>query len=113
MSGFQKINPTICFNSYFTRFRLILALSLAPCFPPAFAQETNVFVMTGTDGYRVTDCLREQGTCGQIVADAWCESHGFRKAIAFGLADDVTAAIGVNETHAKLEQAAILIRCGQ
>ena len=114
MIGSFKNISNHCFYgsiSYFSRLLLILPLSLASLPVSSFAEDTNVFVMAGTDGYGVTDCLREGGSCGQIVADAWCERHGFQKAIAFGLADDVTASIAKAETRAKLEQSAILIRC--
>jgi hypothetical protein len=111
MPSFQNYITNYCFNSIFIKLTAILTLTLASQSPPAFAEDANVFVMAGTDGYGVTDCLREKGTCGQIVADAWCESHGFQKAIAFGLADDVTASIAKGESVARLEQSSILIRC--
>ncbi|NDA46604.1 MAG: hypothetical protein EBY21_04865 [Alphaproteobacteria bacterium] len=115
IGSFKTISNHCFYNyiSYLSRLLVLLPLGLASLPASSFAEETNVFVMAGTDGYGVTDCLREGGSCGQIVADAWCESHGFQKAIAFGLADDVTASIANAETRAKLEQSAILIRCAR
>jgi len=50
------------------------------------------FLIPASDGYGVADCLTGSGTgCGSIVANAWCEAHGFSRAETFGLAiEDVT-----------------------
>jgi hypothetical protein len=53
-----------------------------------------VFLIPASDGYGVADCLTGGNECGVIVADAWCEAHGFSKADSFGLAtDEVTGSI--------------------
>ncbi len=59
----------------------------------AAAQAT--FLVPANDGYGVGDCLASGGECGQIVADAWCETQGFRRAVDFGrtAAEDATGAI--------------------
>jgi hypothetical protein len=41
------------------------------------------FVISDGEGYGTRDCLSQQGQCGRIVADAWCESKGFKKALAY------------------------------
>ena len=53
------------------------------------------FLVPANDGYGVGDCLASGGECGQIVADAWCETQGFRRAVEFGqtMAEDVTGSI--------------------
>ncbi len=50
------------------------------------------FLIPASDGYGVADCLTGGNECGKIVANAWCEAHGFRRAETFGLAspEDVT-----------------------
>ena len=49
------------------------------------------FLIPASDGYGVADCLTGASNCGTIVANAWCEAHGFSRADTFGLAvEDVT-----------------------
>lgn len=50
------------------------------------------FVIQNDDGYGTSDCLVRGSACGKIVADAWCESKGFAKALAYRPTDvaDVT-----------------------
>jgi hypothetical protein len=49
------------------------------------------FLIPASDGYGVADCLSGETECGRIVANAWCEAHGFSRADRFGLAiEDVT-----------------------
>ncbi|ACA15022.1 conserved hypothetical protein [Methylobacterium sp. 4-46] len=56
----------------------------------------KTFLIPSSDGYGVAECLSTGGgECGQVVADAWCESQGFAKAASFGAAaqDEYTGAI--------------------
>ena len=55
----------------------------------------TTFLVPASDGYGVGNCLAAGGECGQLVADAWCESHGFARAASFGptFAEDVTGAV--------------------
>ncbi|ACL56629.1 hypothetical protein [Methylobacterium nodulans] len=56
----------------------------------------KTFLIPSSDGYGVAECLSTgTGECGQVVADAWCESQGFAKAASFGVAaqDEYTGAI--------------------
>lgn len=50
------------------------------------------FVILNDDGYGTSDCLTKDSSCGKIVADAWCESKGFAKSVAYRPAEasDVT-----------------------
>jgi hypothetical protein len=51
------------------------------------------FLIPASDGYGVAECLTGENECGRIVANAWCEAHGFSRADAFGLAvEEVTGA---------------------
>ena len=67
---------------------------------PTIAAATNPdgfeFLIAGGDGYGATECLATKGECGQIVADAWCESKGYVKAGHYRPAEkaDVTASTG-------------------
>ena len=74
------------------------------------AAEGNTFIIAGTDGYGVEDCLAEGGECGHVVADAWCEAHGHGAALSFGLAEDITNAIPVGA--AGKIGAPYIVRCG-
>lgn len=82
-------------------FRLtVLAIALSSAAAPLFAAQTDVkkkeFVIEGDDGYGTSDCLTTGSACGKIVADAWCESKGFAKAVAYRVAEtgDVTHSTG-------------------
>ena len=70
-----------------------LTLSSEPTEAAPAAEAT--FVVPANDGYGIADCLASGSGCGQIVADAWCETQGFRRAIAFGLTGpaDVTGSV--------------------
>ncbi|MCA3513624.1 MAG: hypothetical protein IOB85_00780 [Methylobacterium sp.] len=54
------------------------------------------FVIAGSDGYGTQDCLASKGDCGRIVADAWCESKGFKAALAYRKLspDEITGTAG-------------------
>jgi hypothetical protein len=60
---------------------------------PSRAAERHSFIIAANDGYGIEDCLGEDGECGHVVADAWCQAHGHRSALAFGRAEDVTGSI--------------------
>lgn len=56
----------------------------------------KTFLIPSSDGYGVADCLTSPGSeCGQVVANAWCESQGFASAGSYGTAaaDEYTGAI--------------------
>lgn len=84
----------------------------------AFAQASEkpgkvekTFLIPAGEGYGVGDCLSDGSSeCGQVVANAWCESQGFASAGSFGVAspEDHTGAI---ETAAKPAAAPIRITC--
>ncbi|WP_245516485.1 hypothetical protein [Methylobacterium segetis] len=61
---------------------------------PAAIERT--FLIPSSEGYGVGDCLTGgQSECGQVVANAWCESQGFASAASYGIAaqEDYTGAI--------------------
>ncbi len=71
-----------------------LTAALAGTAPPAPVEKT--FLIPGNEGYGVGECLTG-GTseCGQVVANAWCESQGYAAAASYGVAaaDEYTGAI--------------------
>ena len=74
----------------------------------------NSFVINDNEGYGITECLTNGTSCGRIVADAWCEAHGYGQSVAFGRADDVTGALkpdaDKSEDKAKLQPVANQVR---
>jgi hypothetical protein len=74
----------------------------------AFASQT--FVIPADDGYGTQDCLGRDKACGEVVASAWCESHGLASPIAFGPASDVTGATP-GAKPLKLDPNSFIITC--
>jgi hypothetical protein len=73
----------------------------------------RVYVITNDDGYGLNDCITQRRACGRIVADAWCESHGHGRSVAFGAASDMTGAIDVkSQTPAPAADAA-MVSCAE
>ncbi|CAX27401.1 MAG: hypothetical protein MIN69_26415 [Methylorubrum extorquens] len=64
---------------------------------PALKHVEKTFLIPAEDGYGVGECLSGgPSECGQVVANAWCESQGFASAANYGVAaqDEYTGAIG-------------------
>jgi hypothetical protein len=58
------------------------SLTLLPNGTKASSTEAS-FTVPAADGYGVAECLISNQACGQVVADAWCEAHGYSKAVSF------------------------------
>lgn len=60
------------------------------------------FMVPAHDGYGVGECLATGGECGRLIANAWCETQGYARAVAFGPAasEDRTASIRTVSTEA-------------
>ena len=73
---------------------LVLAAASFIVLPNGTSQANGVdatFLIPVSDGYGVADCLSGGSECGKIIANAWCEAHGFSRAEIFGHAvEDVT-----------------------
>jgi hypothetical protein len=54
-----------------------------------------VFLVPQNDGYGVAECLTSGGECGQMVADAWCETQGYARATSFApvAPEDITGSV--------------------
>jgi hypothetical protein len=85
---------------------LVLLTSLLRA--PAQA-ETTTFIINSNEGYGIIDCLTDGSACGKPVADAWCEAHQMKQAVAFGLASDITGSIG--EKTRKPEPGDVIVAC--
>ncbi len=91
-----------------------ISLSIMPRSRPAAApNEERTFLIPASDGYGIADCISTKAECGKIVANAWCESQGFGKAVAFGTADraDFTGTVTKPSATAPAEQP-LSITCG-
>lgn len=64
----------------------------------ASATKQRDFVVAGSDGYGTQDCLATGGQCGRIVADALCESKGFKASLAYRKLDqdEITGSTSAN-----------------
>ena len=71
------------------------------------------FIIPASDGYGTSECLSQQSACGQVIADAWCASHGMPHALGYSKAEDVTGVIKLNMPSLKIPQDAIIVSCGR
>ena len=69
------------------------------------------FQVPASDGYGVGDCLATGGECGRLVADAWCETHGYARAVEYGATrpEDISGAITLASTADR--PASVTITC--
>lgn len=59
----------------------------APAAKSAGILSEGIFLIPANDGYGVADCISSTHACGKIVADAWCQNHGYKVALSYGVAD--------------------------
>lgn len=78
------------------------------------ASEQRTFLIPGSDGYGVADCISSKAECGTVVANAWCEAQGFGKAIAFGVAarEDFTGSVAKPAAATDAPAQPLSITCG-
>lgn len=89
-----------------------LLFTILPSDPSrAAAPEVETFLIPANDGYGVADCLTSGSECGQVVASAWCEAHGYGRAETFGVAaaEDATGSVATEKPKADRP---IAITCG-
>ncbi len=81
------------------------------------ASDQESFILSSNDGYGLDDCLAQGGSCGRVVADAWCEAHGLAASLSFGKAEDVTFSVAdladTKPPSVKLPQNALVITCAR
>jgi hypothetical protein len=76
----------------------------------AAAESTDAtFLVPANDGYGVGECLASGGECGRVIANAWCETQGFRRAALFGptASEDLTGVVRPASTAAPSRPVAI------
>lgn len=100
--------PAVVFSACLT-LGLFSTLAVAQG-PQSSSKVEKTFLIPAAEGYGVGDCLSSGGECGQVVADAWCESQGFASAGSFGIAapEEYTGAI---EAQPKPMDAPVRITC--
>jgi hypothetical protein len=75
------------------------SLTLVPKSSRASSTETApteaTLLVPAHDGYGIAECLVSGHSCGQAVADTWCETQGYVRATSFRQVslDEVTGAI--------------------
>lgn len=99
--------------------RLILSvlaalLVLAATHRTALA-EGHTFILPPASGYGIADCRGEPQRCSEVVATAWCESHGYAAPIAYGKGEDMTGMIPGGKPvppPARIDPDAFIVTCG-
>jgi hypothetical protein len=71
-----------------------VSLTLLPNGTQASSTEAT-FIVPAADGYGVAECLVTGHSCGQAVADTWCEAQGYARAVSFRQTapDEVTGSV--------------------
>lgn len=93
-----------------------LSLAIVPTTKTKAApNDQRTFLIPAGDGYGVADCISSKAECGRIVANAWCESKGFARASAFGLAsrEDFTGSVSKAKTASAPPEQPLVITCGE
>ena len=87
-----------------------VSLTLIPEDIRAQANE-GVFLVPANSGYGVGECLAAGAACGQMVADAWCESQGFSRAASYARSRDEESTSTVRTVSAGSAEQPIAITC--
>jgi hypothetical protein len=79
----------------------------------ASAERKSTFLIPASDGYGIAHCLLGASSCGQVVANAWCESHGYAAAASFGAAprEDFTGSFSAVRLAAADRNPPLAITC--
>lgn len=92
------------------------ALVVASASSAALAEgKSRMFTIPADEGYGVAECFSPGSTCGQVVADAYCEANGWGAALAYGRAEDITAAIAATpaSTAPAPAKGALVVNCSE
>jgi hypothetical protein len=71
----------------------------------------SVFLVPANSGYGVGECLAAGATCGQIVADSWCQSQGFSRAASYTMSNADGAADPVRTASIRATEQPVAITC--
>lgn len=85
-------------------------VALAAIRAPSQAATSHMLVIPASDGYGFDDCLSGNKSCGQTIADAWCEAHGMAASIGFSRAEDITASLA-GAPAPKLVPGSFVVNC--
>lgn len=99
-----------------SRLVLLAALTLSAPLTLAAAQAaeaSKLFFIPASSGYGISECFAPGSNCGKVVADAYCESKGMGVALAYGRADDITAAIQTGGAAKPIETGSYVVKCGE
>jgi hypothetical protein len=79
--------------------------------PRASGLGEGVYLVPANDGYGIADCIAEKRACGKSVAETWCQAHGYRTALTFGVAErsDFTGSVSTNGSAS--QRMPIVISC--
>jgi|SRR5919109_5654913 hypothetical protein len=82
---------------------ILISLSLAAVVlgTGAASAEKRIFVIANhADGYGVDRCLASEGTCGATIANSYCRSRDFDRAVSYRKVerDDIVGAAPVVES---------------
>lgn len=87
------------------------SMAVLPTAATQAASQSATFFVPANDGYGIGECVSSGSSCGQVVADGWCEAQGFARAATFGMSDVTeTASIG---TAANGARPSIAITCAE
>jgi hypothetical protein len=86
-------------------------VSAAPRNPAGLGE--GVYLVPANDGYGIADCIAEKRACGKTVAETWCQTHGYRTALNFGVADRSDFTGSVSASGATSQKMPIVISCGR
>jgi hypothetical protein len=86
-------------------------VSAAPRNPAGLGE--GVYLVPANDGYGIADCIAEKRACGKTVAETWCQTHGYRTALNFGVADRSDFTGSVSASGAASQKMPIVISCGK
>ncbi len=88
-------------------------VSAAPGAKGAGKLAEGVFLVPANDGYGIADCIAEKRACGRSVAETWCQSHGYRTALSYGVADRTDFTGSVSTRPNASQPMPIVISCGK
>ena len=73
--------------------------------------EQGEFLLPSSEEYSTAACFAENRDCGQIFANAWCESKGFAKASGFTLMPPMENAGLIRGRRPPLKEPPVLVNC--
>jgi hypothetical protein len=86
------------------------SLTLLPNGTQASSTQAN-FLVPAADGYGVAECLISNQACGQVVADTWCEAHGYTRAVSFRQVEAPEATGSVQKVALTSKEQPISVTC--